>query len=330
MIRIYLDWKIITNLLNPDRITISDMQKDFILLKRIFEYPGNDLIFPYSDAHLQDLMKSYEKGERDRVEESLIYLSSLTRNTCLTQYWNEETAKWHTRDPQEFFNSIIEDDRESFKSWDDLIEPLKEYGMEKIFDTFKQLPHEMDFKEIEKYNPFFASLFQRARIENTMYAAIQDIFDLFSKINSNPVVYKELRKMFRNGLMIDPNISNFDNAIEQLDKYLPKTMLNKSFTELYDLNNKSQSKNKNFDKIIGVYMQLDFVGYNPDKITSKNQYNNIFNDASHCFYASHCDYYLTNDTRNYKKSKAVYESENIATQVFNTTDFVNSINLTND
>lgn len=275
-------------------------------------------------------MKSYEKGERERVSESLTYVSELTKNVCLTQYWNEENAKWHSRDPIEFFNSILQDDSDSFNSWEDVIEPLKEYGIVKIFSSFKSQPHGMNFEEIEKYSPFFASLFPKARAENTMYAAIQDTFDLLSKINSNPTVYKELRKLFKEGIKIDPNISNFDNTIEKLDKYLPKTMLNKSFTELYEMNNNSKSKNKDYDKVIGVYMQLNFVGYNSDKLTVKNRYDNIFNDALHCFYAAHCDFYLTNDNRNYKKSKAVYESEKIATQVYNIPEFIKALDITKE
>jgi len=325
MIQIYLDWNIITNLIKPEQISNQVLQDEFLLLKGIFEHPDSKLIIPYSNAHLKDLMKSYKKGERERVLDSLSYVSELTKNVCLAQYWNEKNAKWHLRDPIEFFNSMLQDNLDSLKSWEDVIHPLKKCGIDKIFDIYKFQPHGMDFKEIEKYSPFFASLFPKARAKNTMYAVIQDIFDMLSKINSNPTVYKELRKIFKDGLKIDSNISNLDNTIEQLDTYLPKTMLNKSFTELCEINKNDNSKNKDYGKVIGIYMQLDFVGYNSDKLSDKNKYDNIFTDALHCFYAAHCDFYLTNDNRNYKKSKAVYESEKIGTQVYKTKEFIDSL-----
>lgn len=325
MTRIYLDWNIITNLIGPERISDKGLQEEFLLIKRVFENPDLDLVFPFSNAHLKDLMKSYEKGERERVANSLTYLSELSNNVCLTQYWNEKIAKWHIREPFEFFNSMLEENSGSFNSWEDILKPLKELGIDKLFDLYKYQPHGIDFEQIELHSPLFASLFPRARVENNMQAAIHDIFEILTKINSNPIIYKELRKLFKDGLDLDSNISNFENTIEQLNEYLPKTLLNKSFTELYEMNNKRNTKNKDYDKVIGLYMQLDFVGYNSDKLTEKNQYNNIFNDALHCFYAAHCEFYLTNDNRNYKKSKAVYESEGIGTHVFKTNEFIDLI-----
>jgi hypothetical protein len=72
-------------------------------------------------------------------------------------------------------------------------------------------------------------------------------------------------------------------------------------------------------------MKLDFVGFNTDKLNDKNSYGNLFNDALHSFYAAHCTIYMTADKRNYKKSKAVYESENIGTIVLYPEQFLEQI-----
>ncbi len=103
-------------------------------------------------------------------------------------------------------------------------------------------------------------------------------------------------------------------------------MLNKSFTELYQDNNKTDiSKNTTYSKLTGIFMQLDFVGYASDKLTEKNKYDNLFNDALHCFYAAHCDFFLTSDKKTYKKTKAVFESEDIATKVMKPKEFVDYV-----
>jgi len=324
-IKIYLDWNIITNLIDPDRIADTLTKNTFLLLKKLLSHITDRIIIPYSNAHLNDLIHSYQKGERKRVEESLAFLSKLTGDVCLSQYWNEEFAKWHIREPSEFFYSILGDEPNAFDNWETFEESLKDVGIDKVFNMFKFIPHGMDFIQIEKHNPFFASLFPRAQEEDSMYAVIQDIYGLFLKISNNPTVYNELKKMFREGIQIDPNIGNFNNVIEQLDGYLPKTMLNKSFTELYEMNKGKQSKNKYYDKLIGLYMQLDFVGYKSEKLTPKNAYDNLFNDALHCFYAAHCDVYLTNDRKHSKKTLAIFKSENISTQVLTTTEFLDFI-----
>lgn len=319
MIRIYLDWNIIKNLKSQEN-------EDAKLLKIILNKTRSNLLIPYSIAHLNNLMKSYKKGEREKVEEDLYYVSDLTRNVCLNHYWNDEYPKWHKRDPKEFFESLIEDESSNYSSWDELIEELKGEGMNFILESFKSTPHDIDFRGLDEKNPALGLFFNKSRIENSINAIMQDIFDLLQQIRSSPVTYRELRNQFRTMVNIDPNISNFENAIETLDNYLPKTILNKSFTELYDEHHTPISKSKDYDRITGIYMQLDLVGFNPDKINNKNEYENLFNDAMHCYYAAHCDYYITNDNKNIKKSRATYEGEEIRTIVYDLEGFFEELN----
>lgn len=320
---IYLDWNVFSLLFNREKIQNTEDKETFDNLYNVIQGLKKELIIPFSNAHLQDLYKSYKKGERERVDTSLEFIKELTNSVCITQYWDQTSARFHQRDPFEFFNSLKEEEDNSFNSFDDVLNTLKEVGADKLFDVYKELPHNMNFEQIKEQNPFFASLFPRSQKENNMYAVMFDMFDLISSVRQNPVIYSELRKLFKNGLQIDPNISNYENTIEQLDTYLPKTMLNKSFTELYSENNKrNYSKNIDYELITGLYMQLDFVGYHSDKINEKNTYENLFNDALHCFYAAHSNVYLTNDKRNYKKTKAVFENQNISTLIMTPTEFI--------
>lgn len=323
LIRIYLDWNVITTMQNPDRIKDEKQRGIFSLIRYILERLSSDIVVLYSNAHLADLMKSYQQGERERVFTSLKYLSTITNDTCIAQYWNEDRAKLHERNPTEFFNSMLEDSEDSFLSFDYIKGVMKKNGMGDIFEMFKYQPHNMDIEQISKHMPLFGSIFVRSRTDKSMYATIQDIFDFFQQVNNNPAVYNELRRVFKETLKIDPNIGNFTNTIEQLDQYLPKTMLNKSFTELFEEGNKKQyTKGEGYNKLIGIYMQLDYVGYNSDKLTDKNKYGNLFNDAQHCFYASHCHYFITNDDKTFKKSKAVFQGEKISTMVMKPIEFV--------
>lgn len=330
MVRMYLDWNVITTLRQTENLTNYDDTITFQTLINVINSARDKLIIPYSNGHLRDLMKSYKKGERERVEQSLKFISLLTQDICLTQYWNEETAKWHYRDPEEHFASLIEDqngvDTTSFES---TLEPLKEFGLDKMFDMFKRLPHSINFEQLEQQNLAFSSVFKHSKADNSMYAVMKDIFQLTAEMKTNPVVYNEFCSAFRSAILLDQNVHNVDNVIEMLDNNA-KTILNKSFTELYQDNSKTEiSKNKDYSRIIGTFMQLDFVGYGSDKLTDKNQYDNLFNDALHCFYGASCDFFITVDKKMYKKTKAVYQNESILTQVMNPAEFIEYLKQVN-
>lgn len=327
-LKIYLDWNVYSNLMSSERLTDNSEKLMYENLKTIFIKCKENIIMPYSNAHLSDLMKSYRQGERERITSALSFISEITQNVCLAQYWDAEHAKWHYREPSNFFDSLIEDESEkTFDTLDTLLDTLKEVGADSIFSQFKSMPHGIKFEEINKTNPMFGGLFSASQKEGTVFALMTDVFDMMNQIQTNPNVYIEFRKLFKNNLGISSNISNFDNTVEQLDTYFPKTMLNKSFTELFTENKKdNSSKNKDYSKITSLYMQLDFVGFNSDKINDKNKHQNLFNDALHCFYGAHCDFYITSDKKGYKKSKAVYQSEGIQTQVLKSQEFNEMLN----
>jgi hypothetical protein len=57
----------------------------------------------------------------------------------------------------------------------------------------------------------------------------------------------------------------------------------------------------------------------------KRKYANFSNDASHFFYAAHCDYLVTNDKRLGRKSKALYENRGINTRVLTLKEFTDEL-----
>ncbi|MCW3102424.1 MAG: hypothetical protein JWO09_864 [Bacteroidetes bacterium] len=326
MLKLYLDWNVITTLRQIDELTNPLDKETFNKLAHILIAGREKLILPYSNAHLKDLSKSYKKGERKRVTESLNFISLLTQDICLTQYWNEEKAKWHYRNPKTFFESLIKD-VETTNSLYGLKESLAELGLSNVFDSFKLLPHNIDFQQLEQ-NKVFSLIFKRAKLENSLYALMEDITELFGELRNNPVVYNELRSMFTTVFPLDPKIHNVPNVVERLRDKISKTMINESFKGLKENTNKT-SKNEDYTKIIGTFMQLDFAGYGTDKLTEKNQYDNLFNDSLHCFYGAHCDFFITADKKTYKKTKAVYQSEGILTQVMKPSEFVELLENTN-
>lgn len=67
-------------------------------------------------------------------------------------------------------------------------------------------------------------------------------------------------------------------------------------------------------RIYSAFNYLDFLGYWPDKKNSKSNVARYY-DASHVFFASGCDYFVSNDLRARNKAKVVYDLFNIETKV---------------
>ncbi|UHG92952.1 hypothetical protein [Spirosoma oryzicola] len=322
MITVYLDWNIITNLADPSYINNIDIQKKLLYIKDKFETRGKDVAIPYSNAHMNDLSKSYKKGERERVEKSLNYLSLLTWDVCIAKYWGEDVPKWHKRSPKEFFETTISLDDLQSKNFTQLTAGIDELVKTGVFDVFKAIPHDIDFGYIIKNYPALANLYPLSQQENNVYAVLHDTFNILELISDDPSLYNELRKMVKESIGIDPHISALNNIVDKLDEFLPNTLLNTSFTELASSNQSNLYYKKSYqDVIVHKFMQLDFLGYNSDKLSDKNKYSNLFNDALHCYYAAYCDVFITNDKKTAKKSKAVYESEGIITQIYSLDEF---------
>lgn len=85
-----------------------------------------------------------------------------------------------------------------------------------------------------------------------------------------------------------------------------------------------------FDDIMNEYLYLDMHGYKSDKVKvsekEKNTFTNTTDDASHSAFASICSFYLTNDDKNYHKTKAVYKKLSIETKVLKPAEFIEYYN----
>ena len=340
---IYLDWNVVSDMLYQEGKSEEEKVLFAQLASILLNHP--QIVIPYSNAHLSDIMKSYRQGERERVGDKLGALSDLTKDLCISLYWGKQEPEFHRRDPFEFFNSMIDDDGITFPTLEGLKAQLDEIEAEHgpalrsemakkgitvpqslsdmLFGIYNHMPHNMDFALFDTLYPQFGAIFQKARVKNSIHAVVDDLFDLMHSLNHSPDGYVLLRNFFRDALKINPAISTFDNAIDQLNQYLPTTAFGKSFDQLYAENNKSNKHGSElYHRITGKYTQLDFVGFRPEKMGPKNQYSNFFNDALHCFYATYCDVFITRDDKTYHKSRAVYQAENIATQVMKPEDFI--------
>ncbi|OJW77622.1 MAG: hypothetical protein BGO69_07305 [Bacteroidetes bacterium 46-16] len=128
----------------------------------------------------------------------------------------------------------------------------------------------------------------------------------------------EQKEQIRTHLGIDPKVlNNYDplKAIEHLNTSLEKDGY--SFMGLIDLAFQFHPDGKTFgihNRIAAIYELLDFLGYWKDAETDKSNYARLW-DANHAFYASNCDYFISDDKRNRNKAIVAYEILGITTKI---------------
>lgn len=313
MTNVYLDWNII-NQIEKDNIPVYQDIKKAIKEKRI--------ITPYSNAHINDLIRGYEKNPV-YIPGHLSIIKEITNNLCIVQYWGERNVKWHYRDVNEFFNSALEDVETSPKSYKELFN-----GFDSIADASSLWELQLSllksqilpdtFKTAFK-NPTFSKMFPKAKLEMTMLALHEDIFNfsynakkdytlyktIRNFVNQNRTKLKDQKEMFRNvdkSMAGIPTHLNFD---DQWELYSDKTKI---------------TDNPIYQKITGNYQKIDFRG-----IKSDERFANLIDDSLHVFYGAYCEYFITIDNNCHYKAMETYKELKIETKVMKPEEFIKSL-----
>jgi len=319
--RCYLDWNLISIMQDPSGIKDGQTRKWIDVLKALFESSESFLI-PYSDAHLRDIDNGNVPGNEDRIQARLEYLETISRGICIIQYADSEQTIFERKSPAQFFNELsVPYEEGEHLTWDDLIESINNLGLPPGFPDFKQIPHNIDFNLHDSSTPLLRMMFDRARSDNSMNALMSDIYNLTQKIRRDPLFYREFRNHLRESLQLAPGISAAIDGVAELDKVLAGPGIGNSFDEILEMNEDQRASNKTYSRFISTFMQLDLMGYNPDKMSARNTYMNIFYDAMHAYYAGCCKFYLSFDKKSVRKANAVYQHLNIGSRGMWVPDF---------
>lgn len=130
----------------------------------------------------------------------------------------------------------------------------------------------------------------------------------------------EAKAQIRTELGVDSKLlNNYDpkDVVEHLNKKLAVSLANKSFLELIELAIQYHPDGKKFGfphRVAAIFELLDMLGYWKDKYTSKSNVARFW-DSNHAFYASFCDYFVSDDERTRQKTKVVYQLYNISTTI---------------
>lgn len=322
MLRIYLDWNIISNLKR-------DENKD---LKRFIDQNKDNLLFPYSPAHFKDLMKSYSPLNI-HFNEDLEMLEYLSQDHLMI--WEDTNVYPKSCDPYEYF----ERQKDNFTDisiagiWSSIEEMSNESHMTRGFidimkSIFKLIP--IGFEINEQNKTIIEKMFPGLSPSSSMWDLMQQIPIFGENILKNRDFYLNLRKALGDtGAKIDVNSKNWreNDVIDNIGLLLTHLGGNITFMESVESIFKFQNKKANrIEFFMRAYSMLDMFGYKSDKLPKQtDNFQNIQTDGEHAFFAAHCDYFVTADKKLRAKAQALYKKLNISTVILSPDEFISML-----
>lgn len=198
-------------------------------------------------------------------------------------------------------------------------EPL----MASTLNLYKLIPLPDTFIQGYKEH-LFGVMYPISRVENNMYALMEDIYNFQFKLKSDYSLYKSFKSSLIQSVQKLNNNREVMKSISANFKDLPKHLQVIDLTLQYEPHEKT-SENKQYSKIIDLFFKYDLNGYKSD-----GNFNNMFDDALHSYYGSQCDFFITNDERCRYKAEKTFEKLKINTKVIKSNQIPEILNWVSD
>jgi hypothetical protein len=319
MVRIYLDWNVISQMRNGLHSQLYEL---------ITQNRDKWLVFG-STAHVGDIYSSYKKAGiiTPDIQADLEYLNELTRSMYFFQTPENEVVfeEW---DAFELFEDRIESEKLTLNLFDsfNFDESRNQINLLKSFLNTTILPEEV-MSTLSNSNEMI-EIFPGLELNPTLGGLFDGYLSFYNQLNDS-ANYKGLRQNFQRGMGINRDKAfNWDEPFEKIEKILKNANLADSIIDYFEKNRPSKVKVQNwFDILMNLYLILDMSGFKEDSIAveekKKKTFRNTINDAFHAAFASQCDFYIINDKRSKFKTRALYIFQNINTEVIAPADTTN-------
>ena len=306
MKRIYLDWGVISNLKKPE---FADIREHLISHKK-------DLFFVYSSAHFEDAMRS--EGD-ERLQQDIKMLESLVDNHLLCYSQKEKTAFPYLATPSEYYKDHQGQNLDLVPSFSELMSffdkdiPLVGGLLKSFLNIPFPIPEEVRSQEL------WEMMLPDLPDSPTLGDVIDSGLSFFNKMQGEKDFYKSYRSAVRaTGFSLESNAGNWksDEVTSKISAMMKALGVDKSFKEFVLMGAGDKEKEDDFKLFISAYSLLDMIGYKSDKLPkSSNAMNSVNTDAQHAYFASFCDYLITQDSHMASKALALYHEFKIPTIV---------------
>lgn len=325
MIRIYLDWNVVSNLKRPE----NKEMKEFIDKHK--EY----LLFPYSPAHFNDLMKSYSL-ENQFFNQDLEMLQYLSDKHLIR--WEGKRTEPLFGTPQEYFEGEKNDTEDVFELmnmenlFSELDEMSEEAGFGKLGTIMKSL-YKLQPAGIEvndENREMLKKMFPNISSNSSMWDLMTNISPFAKKFLQDKEYYKDFRKSIGDqGFKVEANAGNWSEqeVIDNIDAFLKDKGADMTFIEYIETTFKHRKEPINrYEFFTTAYLMLDMMGYKSDKLPKPtDNMQNIQTDGEHSFYAAHCDFFVVGDMKLRIKSNVLYNKFNIPTVVVQPNELIEKL-----
>jgi hypothetical protein len=321
MIRIYLDWNVVSSLKRPE-------------FQEILEYISQHkkyLQFPYSPAHFSDLMKSYSP-DNELFDVDLRTLEFLSEKHLIR--WGKEGVEPLFGTPKEYFEG--EKDKEDIfslmdmeKLFEDLNDSNSDVGLGDLGTLLKTLfqLQPAGIEITDENQDVLKKMFPNLKPSSTMWDLMKDVGPFSKKLLQDRGFYKDFRETLRNqGFKLELNSGNwrYEDVIKNIDSFLLGSGANMTYLEYVEASLKHKKEPINqYEYYTTAYLMLDMIGYKTDSLPKPtDNMQNIQTDAEHSFFGAYCDYFVAIDKKLKIKSKVLYNEFNIPTKIIEPNELI--------
>ncbi|KFF21451.1 hypothetical protein [Chryseobacterium sp. JM1] len=303
---IYLDLNIFDRI---EKIDFLEENEKYEYLQLLDLISNKNIELPYSNAHLNDLLRGWKKNP-NYIEGHLKNIQRLTKDLCICQYWGEKKVWWHKRDIYEFFNSK----KDEVDIFDETLDELFDFdlGEKSPIHLTKKVPLPYEWISQIKKDKFAQLMFPTTIQKSTLYSLFSDLYSFQIKLKSDYSFYKSFKAQLSkniSSLKGNKDVVNYIRKNDEVPNHLKLDFFSiaDAYKPKFEI---KKNDNESYYKVIEIFYQFDLQGYKTDA-----NFNNMFDDGLHTFYASHCDVFITNDERCKYKAEKTFEKLNINTLV---------------
>lgn len=321
---------------NVYRILKQDHPYHKVELHNTFEELKDKFLFVFSEAHLDDLSESLP----DYRDKDLQFMEQYVKHNFFSfDHIKEKRFKCLLATPIEAFAGKdytavrkFEQDPWNFDNLfpDDSDDPLLN-SMNKILKSYFDLPitalaPTIDTATLEgKSKEMIDKMLPGYHPEMSIRQFMESMSGFSAGLLTDQKELTELRKYIADYVDCDSYI--FEKWGMAFNEKFKETGFGKTFLEMVD-NTLGENQKQNFyQRFTTAYSGLEIYNITQERKKGgglkKFDYSSLNTDAIHAYYASFCDYLITDDKGLQAKAHIMYQLFDIPTRVLSTADFIN-------
>lgn len=312
MIRVYLDWNIISKLKNVDFAPIREF-----LVKN-----ADKISIPFSPAHFEDISKS-DTPRNSKLLDDISSMCAFCSKNHLAYDKERDIAAPYVATPKQYYDEYKQNHNTLAYSINPsnfikTLDELCQSDVATIINSLLNIPIDLTGYDILENN-FFKELGNVKTLKDLISCGS----NLMYNIINDKETYLALRDKLKNNaitLTLEPS-----NVIPSINQVLKGIGVEKCFMDIVKEIHKQQKAKNSLSYFILLYLLLDAF-YKPDKLPKdSNNAINIITDAMHAYYGAYCDYIVTDDKKFAEKARVLFHEFNIDIPIISSNELINTL-----